>query len=95
MSPSFLDVLHSCGPLNPRASTVLRSCGRVSRGTVSPSRSTPYALINGRSAPQDITSCMVAERFFEDFPTFTTTNHQPPTLDDNNWLMRIDRESSL
>ena len=31
--------------------------------------------------------------FFEDYPTFAVANHQPPTLDDNNWVTRIDRES--
>ena len=33
--------------------------------------------------------------FFQDFPTCTTTNHQLPTPDDNNWVTRINRESSL
>ena len=32
---------------------------------------------------------------FENFPTFATTNHQPPTTDDNKWVTRIDRESSV
>ena len=33
--------------------------------------------------------------FFENFPTFATTNHQPPTPDDNKWVTKIARESSV
>ena len=30
--------------------------------------------------------------FFENFPTFATTNHQLPTPDDNKWVTRINRK---
>lgn len=39
---------------------------------------------------------MVTERkTLQDFPTFATISHQPPTIDDSNWVMRIDREASV